>query len=122
MKSLTWRVSIVVAVTLCVAATGMFVPRTTAVAQGTKKKKKEKEKDDSPPARPTDPKLIELHKEFLGKAPKLAEDYERTKQHDKARAVYEAILRLVPNLPQAEEALNKIRETEATTNKKQVDV
>jgi hypothetical protein len=124
MKSLTWRVSIVAAVSLCLAAAATLAPRNPAMAQGIKKKKsvKEKEKDDVPPARPTDPKLIELHKEFLSKASKLAEDYERKKQHDKAREVYEAILRLVPAYPQAEQALSKIRETEATTNKKQIDV
>ncbi len=120
MKWLTWRMSIVTAVMLGVAAAVLVAERPAAVAQQPKKKKKEKEAD--PPPRPTDPKLIELHKEFLGKAQKLAEDYERKKQHDKAREVYEAILRLVPNLPQAEEALTKIREAEATTDKKQITI
>jgi hypothetical protein len=118
MRSLAWRVSIVAAVSLCVGAAAMLAPPTAAVAQGKKKKKD----PDAPPPRPTDPKLIELHKEFLGKAEKLAEDYEKKKQHEKAREVYEAILRLVPSYPRAEEALNKIRETEATTDKKQVTV
>jgi hypothetical protein len=122
MKSLAWRVSIVAAVALCVAAAGMFVPSRVVVAQGKAPMKKKKKDADAPPPRPTDPKLIELHKEFLGKAEKLAEDYERKKQHDKAREVYEAILRLVPNYPRAEEALTKIHEAEATTDKKQVMV
>ncbi len=122
MKPLTWRVSIVAGVVLVIAAASVFAPRPSAVAQIPKKKKVAKEKTEAPPPRPTDPKLIELHKEFIGKAQKLAEDYERKKQHDKAREVYEAILRLVPNLPQAEEALSKIREAEATTDKKQITI
>jgi hypothetical protein len=112
------RFSIVAAV-----AAGMLMAvqpsRQAALAQAPKKKKKE---NDAPPARPTDPKLIELHKKFLSDAEKLAEEFERKKQHDKSREVYEAILRLVPNYPRAEEALQKIREMEATTDKKQIVV
>jgi len=116
MRPVVWRSSLIVAVAL--AASLPLVTWQPIKAQAPKKKKKE----GDPPPRPTDPKLIELHKEFLSKAEKLAEDYERKKQHDKAREVYEAILRLVPNYPRAEEALQKIRETEATTDKKQLTV
>jgi hypothetical protein len=125
MKSLTWRVWVVAALALGVATAGMLASSRVVVGQGkasTKKRKKETKEATQPPPRPTDPKLIELHKDFLSKAEKLADDYERKKQHDKAREVYEAILRLVPSYPRAEEALKKIRDAEATTDKKQVIV
>src|SRR5215510_1658062 len=121
MKRLVWQVAIVAAVALGLAA-GMLAPSRVVVAQGKAPAKKKKKETEAPPPRPTDPKLIELHKEFLTKAEKLADDYERNKQHDKSREVYEAILRLVPAYPRAEEALKKIRELEATTNKKQFTV
>ena len=59
---------------VCFGAAAVLAPRPEALAQMAKKKKKEAEKKetDAPPPRPTDPKLIELHKEFLGKAEKLA--------------------------------------------------
>jgi hypothetical protein len=114
-----WRLSILAAVAASMLSAVVILPRPTALAQQPKKKNKEKE---APPPRPTDPKLIELHKEFLGKAEKLAEEFEKKKQHEKSREVYEAILRLVPNYPKAEEALEKIRDMEATTDKKQITV
>ena len=86
---------------------------------GTKPKKKEVE---PPPARPTDPKLIELHKEFLAGAEKLASEYERKNELDKAREVYQAILRLVPKYSRAEQSLDRITEREATADRKMVTV
>lgn len=75
-----------------------------------------------PPARPTDPKLIEIHKDFLMKAEKLALEYERKKELDKAKEVYDAILRLVPEYPAADRAIQRLRQEEATTDKKVLDV
>ena len=47
------------------------------------------------PSLPVDPQLLGLHKEFVVKAEKLAIEYERKKQFDKAREVYESMVRLV---------------------------
>jgi hypothetical protein len=94
----------------------------TQLSQAQTPGKKKRKNDDSPPARPTDPKLIAIHKEFLDKAEKLADEYEKKKQLDKAREVYEAILRLVPKYPRAEEALERLLQTEATTDKKQITI
>ncbi|MCE9603575.1 MAG: hypothetical protein K8U03_01590 [Planctomycetia bacterium] len=71
---------------------------------------------------PDDPKLLELHKNFVLAAEKLAGDYERTNQHDKARSCYSEILRLVPTYTPAAEKLAKIKEKELTAEKKLVDV
>ncbi len=40
------------------------------------------------PSLPSDPQLLGLHKEFVVKAEKLALEYERKKQFDKAREDY----------------------------------
>jgi hypothetical protein len=71
---------------------------------------------------PDDPKLLELHKNFVLAAEKLAGDYERGGQNDKARNCYSEILRLVPTYTPAEEKLAKIKEKEATAEKKLFDV
>lgn len=71
---------------------------------------------------PDDPKLLEIHKNFVLAAEKLAGDYERGGQIDKARNCYTEILRLVPTYTPAEEKLAKIKEKEATAEKKLVDV
>lgn len=71
---------------------------------------------------PDDPKLLEIHKKFVLDAEKLAGDYERGGQIDKARSCYTEILRLVPTYTPAEEKLAKIKEKEATAEKKLVDV
>lgn len=71
---------------------------------------------------PDDPKLLELHKNFVLAAEKLAGEYERGGQNDKARNCYSEILRLVPTYSPAEEKLAKIKEKEATAEKKLVDV
>ncbi len=57
---------------------------------------KAKEMAENQPQLPSDPQLLTLHKEFIAKAERLAVEYERKKQLDKAREVYEAMVRLVP--------------------------
>lgn len=71
---------------------------------------------------PDDPKLLEIHKNFVLAAEKLAGDYERGGQIDKARNCYTEILRLVPTYTPAEDKLAKIKEKEATADKKLIDV
>lgn len=71
---------------------------------------------------PDDPKLLKLHEEFVTKAEKLAKDYEKDEKVEKAVACYEEILRLVPNYPKAVAALTKIRQREATADKKIFEV
>ena len=51
---------------------------------------------ENQPQLPDDPQLLGLHKEFIAKAERLAVEYERKKQLDKAREVYESMVRLVP--------------------------
>ncbi|TWU50505.1 hypothetical protein Poly51_37950 [Rubripirellula tenax] len=71
---------------------------------------------------PTDPQLLTLHKEFVAKAEKLATEFERKKQFEKAREVYESLVRLVPSNTAAEQALQRILGNQAMQDKKLVDV
>lgn len=74
------------------------------------------------PVRPSDPRLVDLHREFLSKTEKLAAEYERKRDWDRAREVYEAILRLVPRYPQAEAGLGRVVGAQATQDRKIVEV
>ncbi len=77
---------------------------------------------ESQPEMPSDPQLLSLHKEFISKAEKLAVEYERKKQFDKAREVYESLVRLVPKYSKAEEGLNRILTNQAMQDKKLANV
>jgi hypothetical protein len=71
---------------------------------------------------PDDPRLIDIHKAFVAAAEKLAAEYERTNNSDKARACYEEILRLVPTYTPAEEKLKVIQAKEATAERRAGEV
>jgi len=71
---------------------------------------------------PDDKRLVEIHEKFVIDAEKLAADYERGGQIDKARVCYTEILRLVPTYTPAADKLAKIKEKEATAEKKLVDI
>ncbi len=74
------------------------------------------------PELPSDPQLLGLHKEFIVKAEKLASEYERKKQFDKAREVYESLVRLVPKYSSAEEGLHRILGSQSRQDKKLTEV
>jgi hypothetical protein len=69
-----------------------------------------------------DKQLSALHAEFVKKAEKLAGEYVRRKQPDRAVAVYEEILKLVPDEPRAKQQLDRLRQFEATAARKVFDV
>ncbi len=82
-------------------------------------------KQPTPPKKPSlpdDPQLLGLHKEFVLKAEKLAVEYERKKQFDKAREVYESMVRLVPNFASAEAGLQRILGNQRIQDRKLVTV
>lgn len=101
------------AVTYCVALLLSLVFTSFIFGQpaGSNKKK------DEPPPLPNDQRLLALHREFVLKAEKLANEYERAKQTDKAAAVYGEILKLVPAYGKARAALDKIHERELSSNR-----
>lgn len=74
------------------------------------------------PVLPNDPKLLKLHRQFVREAEQLATDYEQEGDVDRARAVYNEILKLVPAYPRARARLAEIRTREATADKKRFEV
>jgi len=79
-------------------------------------------KEEAKPQLPTDPRLLELHRDFLVKAERLAKDYERADQSDRARAVYQEMIRLVPQHPTATEALAELDRREQSADRKVLEV
>lgn len=77
---------------------------------------------ENQPQLPSDPQLLSLHKEFVAKAEKLAMEYERKKELDKAREVYESLVRLVPKYGSAEQGLNRILTNQRQQDRRLTDV
>ncbi len=90
-----------------------------AQEEGGKGKKEEKPKVKP---LPDDKKLLALHLDFVKKAMNLADEYEKTKDWGKARAVYEEILKLVPQYPSANAKLTEMIQQEAGAKKTFVTV
>jgi hypothetical protein len=78
--------------------------------------------EEKVPPLPTDPRLLQLHRDFVVRAEKLATEYEQKKELDKARVVYEEILKLVPKHPKAVQALEKLNQQELTAERKVIEV
>ena len=87
-----------------------------AHAQGTKGKSPE------PLDLPSDPRLVEIHREFVTKAEKLGDEYARKKDWEKARVVFGEVLKLVPNYRPAVEKLKVINGELSNANAKVVTV
>ncbi len=77
----------------------------------------DQDRREDPPRLPDDPQLLALHKDFVDGAMKLAQDYERKKEWDKAKTVYSEILKLVPRYPNAVARLDALRQQEAMASK-----
>jgi hypothetical protein len=83
---------------------------------------KDGKKEAAPPPLPTDPKLISFRREFVTKVEKLASDYERGRQPEKAKACYEEILKLVPQYKDAQQKLDALRAKELSAERKVMDI
>jgi len=62
---------------------------------------------------PNDPELLNLHREFVKEAEKLAQKYEKDKQWSRAKDCYEEILKLVPQYPPAKQKVQELLQMEA---------
>lgn len=69
------------------------------------------------PQLPNDPKLQDLHRDFIVKAERLATEYERKQDLDGAQAVYQSLLKLAPDHKLAEQALSRVLEAQAQDKK-----
>lgn len=77
---------------------------------------------DEPVELPADPRLVEIHREFVTKAEKLGDEYARKKDWEKARVVFGEVLKLVPNYKPAVEKLKVINGELSNANKKMIVV
>lgn len=121
-----WRISGALAVG-CLAAAALWAQGPSAGnrdQQGGQNQPggEDEEEEDRGPQLPDDQRLLKLHLEFVQKAEKLAVEYERNKDTEKARVVYQEILKLVPRYPKALAALEKLTQQEATAEKKSMDI
>jgi len=96
-------------------------PSTGVTPEG-EEKKKDKDRHEPPAVLLNDTKFKQVYVDFVQKSEKLADEFERTKQHDKAKAVYEEKLRLVPEYANAKKKLEDIKTQEAIADKKIVEI
>jgi hypothetical protein len=84
--------------------------------KGKGKGKDDGDSKEAPKVRPLpgDERLLTLHREFVKKAETLAKEYESDKDWGKARAVYEEILKLVPQYAPASAKLTEMLGREST--------
>ncbi|PQO44561.1 tetratricopeptide repeat protein [Blastopirellula marina] len=79
-------------------------------------------KEEEPLKLPPDPRLVEIHREFVSKAEKLGDEYARKKDWEKARVAFTEILKLVPNYKPAVEKMKVINGELSNANRKVVTV
>lgn len=84
----------------------------------------ERQDDDKPqpPPLPSDPRLLTLHREFVKKAEQLGKEYEAKQDWDKAKDVYQEILKLVPAYPNAKRKLEELNARERSANRTTFEV
>lgn len=96
-------------------ASGLFILSLSG-QERPKGKAKDKDGKEAPKVRPLpdDERLMALHRDFVKKAETLAKEYESDKDWGKARAVYEEILKLVPQYSSASSKLAEMMQREST--------
>jgi hypothetical protein len=71
---------------------------------------------------PEDPKILQLYTTMILAMEKLAADYEKSNQNDKARSCYEEILRVAPKYTVVQDKLKAIKMKESIADRKQFEV
>lgn len=85
-------------------------------------KKEDKDKAPEPPPLPNDDRLLKFHQEFVKNVEKLAVEYERNRDWDKAKAAYGEIVKLVPQYGPAKSKLDELLAREASAQKHSFEV
>jgi len=83
----------------------------------TARKRAPARKQDNSTGLPNDERLLALHRDFVLRAQKLATEYERKKDYEKAKVVYGEILKLTPKYKAVRAKLEALIEREATARK-----
>ncbi|HZZ71223.1 MAG TPA: hypothetical protein VFE24_03165 [Pirellulales bacterium] len=77
---------------------------------------------EPPTALVTDPKFKQVYLDFITKAERLGEEFDKAKQYDKAKACYEEINRLVPEYAKAKQMIEVYNQRESTADKKSIEI
>jgi hypothetical protein len=101
---------------------GLLVGLSTSAADAQRQRRTGTGGNAGGPKLPADPRLLELHKQFVIDAERLALEYQAKGELDKARACYQEVLRLVPGYGKAEMALQKIRTKETSAMRKTMEI
>jgi hypothetical protein len=126
-------VALVLAVVGCVAIDSLWAQRTGRRSQqpdqadgtqnGNQDANQNSDEDKESEAKlPDDPKLLQVYEQFVVNAEKLAADYVKNDQLDKARGVYEEIVRLVPSYEKGKKGLEDIKLRQATFMRANVSI
>lgn len=78
--------------------------------------------EEPQPELPSDQRLLALHRTFITQAERLALEYERDRDLDKAKVVYQEILKLVPQYEPAQLKIAAIQQLEANAQRKTFEV
>jgi hypothetical protein len=82
--------------------------------------RQDEEKEEYKP--PEDPKIIKLYETMIFAMEKMAADYEKANQADKARECYQEILRVAPKYTAVQDKLKAIKLKEAIADRKPFEV
>jgi hypothetical protein len=109
------------------ALLGVFASVLVALSLAGQERPKGKGKEpdaDAPKVRPlpSDERLLSLHRDFVKKAETLAKEYEGDKDWGRARAVYEEILKLVPQYGPASTKLAEMLSRESSAKVANISV
>ena len=102
----------------------LALPLCTVAQEKGKSGKSKMVEPETPKVRPLpdDKRLLALHLEFVKQAEKLGKEYEADKDWGKARAVYEEILKLVPQYPPAQAKLAEMLQREREAKSVSLDI
>lgn len=117
------RVTLMLVFGLLVALTVTQAQERRNQGQGNRRNAQQQEEgEEEAPPLPTDQRLLALHRTFITQAERLALEYERDQDIDKAKTVYQEILKLVPQYEPAQVKLEAIRQLEANAARKTFEV
>lgn len=117
------RVTLMLVFGLLVALTVTQAQERRNQGQGNRRNAEQQEEgqEEATPL-PSDQRLLALHRTFITQAERLALEYERDQDIDKAKTVYQEILKLVPQYEPAQVKLEAIRQLEANAGRKTFEV
>lgn len=107
-----------------------LMPNVSILAQNQKLRPVRRPRKQIPPAAepalesqlPSDSALLDLHKEFISKAEKLAAEYENKGNLEGAREVFESLMRLLPDNVLATQGRNRVLREQSLRDKKILDI